>query len=174
MISHLNSRKEPSKVTCRVPEAWLRCSMCLGTGYAFSPSTSAIKANVGGAMATMTNSRCETCRVSGSIPYLDRLELSIEGRILKIFAITRAESSVKGQMYNLLRLVSLSALLDNFLYSLLKVGKSIDELKSSVTSFLISSYLFIKSRENCLTRKLKLELVPLIRNPAIFYSSTDI
>ena len=76
-------------------------------------------------------------------------------------------------MYNLLRLVSLSALLDNFLHSLLKVGNSIDELKSSVTSFLISSYLFIKSRENCLTRKLKLEFVPIIRNPAIFYSSTD-
>jgi glycerol-3-phosphate acyltransferase PlsY len=84
-------------------------------------------------------------------------------------------------MYNLLRLVSLSALLTtysfttySFLHSLLKVGNSIDELKSSVTSFLISSYLFIKSRENCLTRKLKLELVPIIRNPAIFYSSTDI
>ena len=71
MISRLNSRKKPSKVTGRVPEAWLRCSMCLGTGYAFSPSTSAIKANMGGTVATMTNSRCETCRGSGSIPYLD-------------------------------------------------------------------------------------------------------
>lgn len=47
-------------------------------------------------------------------------------------------------MYNLLRLVSPSALLDNFLHSLLKVGNSIDELKSSVTSFLISIVKIVK------------------------------
>jgi hypothetical protein len=61
----------PSRVSRKVPDAWLRCTVCLGTGYAFSPSTSVIKANMSGAVGTMTNRRCEACKGSGFVPHLD-------------------------------------------------------------------------------------------------------
>lgn len=68
---HRSNRKKLSKDTRNVPDAWLRCSLCSGTGYVFSPSRVGIKANMGGTVETMTSGRCETCLGSGFVQYLD-------------------------------------------------------------------------------------------------------
>jgi|RhiMethySRZTD1v2_1073278.scaffolds.fasta_scaffold1211473_2 hypothetical protein len=67
----MSNRKKLSKVIGEVPNAWLRCSLCFGTGYVFLPSRVAIKANVGGTVATMTNDKCENCQGNGFVQYLD-------------------------------------------------------------------------------------------------------
>jgi hypothetical protein len=67
----MSNRKKLSKIAERVPVAWLRCNLCFGTGYVFSPSRAGIKDNTGGTVATMTNDRCETCLGIGFIQFLD-------------------------------------------------------------------------------------------------------
>lgn len=67
----MSNRKKLSKVTGKGPNAWLRCSLCFGTGYVFSPSRAGIKANMSGTVATMTNDRCETCLGSGFVQYFE-------------------------------------------------------------------------------------------------------
>lgn len=70
-LVRMSERKKLSKIAGRVPAAWLRCNLCSGTGYVFSPLREGIKANMGGTVATMTNDRCETCSGSGFVQYLN-------------------------------------------------------------------------------------------------------
>lgn len=67
----MKNPKKLSRVASKIPDAWLRCSLCFGTGYVFSPSRVGIKTNMGGTVATMTNDRCETCLGRGFVRYLD-------------------------------------------------------------------------------------------------------
>jgi hypothetical protein len=67
----MTNRKKLSKVTGDGPDAWLRCSLCFGTGYVFSPSRVGIKANRGGTIAAMTNEKCENCQGDGYVQYLN-------------------------------------------------------------------------------------------------------
>ncbi|MGH9987856.1 MAG: hypothetical protein ACRD8W_28270 [Nitrososphaeraceae archaeon] len=69
----ISKRKTHSKIATRVPmlNAWLRCTICCGTGYVFSSSGVRNKDKIGGIIASMTDDKCESCSGSGFIPYLE-------------------------------------------------------------------------------------------------------
>jgi hypothetical protein len=67
----MTNSKKLFKVSSKKPDAWLRCSICFGTGYVFSSSRVSIKANMGEAVSKMTNHKCETCLRSGFVHYVD-------------------------------------------------------------------------------------------------------
>jgi hypothetical protein len=69
----ISKRKTHSKIVSRVPmpNAWLRCTICCGTGYVFSSSGVSNKDKIGGIIASMTDDKCESCLGSGFIPYLE-------------------------------------------------------------------------------------------------------
>lgn len=71
LLVPISYRERVSKVTDGVPNAWLRCNFCFGTGYVFLPSGVSSKANMVGIVATMTNGRCKTCMGSGFVQYID-------------------------------------------------------------------------------------------------------
>lgn len=50
-VPRSNRRKIP-EISSNMLHAWLRCSLCFGTGYLFSPSRLSIKANMGVNIAT--------------------------------------------------------------------------------------------------------------------------
>ena len=69
-VPRSNHKKIP-EITSNMLHAWLRCSLCFGTGYLFSPSRLSIKANMGVIIATMTIDRCEVCLGRGFVQYYD-------------------------------------------------------------------------------------------------------
>jgi hypothetical protein len=69
-VSMTNSKKL-FKVSSKKPDAWLRCSVCFGTGYVFSSSIVSVKTTMGETVSTMTNHKCEDCLGSGFVHYVD-------------------------------------------------------------------------------------------------------
>jgi hypothetical protein len=69
-VPRCDSNKIP-EIDRKMPDAWVKCSLCFGTGYVFSPVRLGIKANMGVTIATMTSDRCETCMGRGFVRYFD-------------------------------------------------------------------------------------------------------
>jgi hypothetical protein len=66
-----SNRKKIPEINRKMLHAWLRCNLCCGTGYIFSPSRLSINAKMGVTVATMTSDRCEVCLGRGFVQYLD-------------------------------------------------------------------------------------------------------
>lgn len=53
------------------PIAWIKCSMCCGTGYVFSDTSISHRDRIRGVVASMTNDKCDDCLGSGFIEFMD-------------------------------------------------------------------------------------------------------